>query len=337
MKNFTSKFIVVFLLMNLALTIQMAMAAPKPADVPSPAEFLQTVGKQTGLPDYVTPGTYSPGQHPDAIADVLSPGVGTISSPIYFALDMFRYVISTIAFVVIIIAAMKLVSYSSEEEAGKAKDTIVVGGIGLFIIQLADPIVKQMFFGEQGEAFEDLATNEIFAENTISHIRGIIGFVQILLASAAVLTIVIRGFYLVTSSGSEEEMGRAKSHIIYAIVGMAIVGLSEIIVRGVIFPEAGKVMPDINQGRLIIVKATNFIASFVGILAFAGLFYSGYRYVTAGGNEEETEKVKKGVLGAVLALLLALGAFAAVNTFVTFEEVVAPMTPPPAPQSEAQQ
>ncbi len=323
--------------MNLALTIQMALAAPpaaapQPGDVPSPLEFLNQVGKQTGLPDYVTPGANSPGQHPDAIADVLSPGVGTLSSPIYFAIDMFRYVVSTIAFIVIIIAAMKLVSFSSDEEAEKAKSTILIGIIGLFIIQLADPIVKQMFFGDQGEAFEDLATNEIFAENTVSQIRGIIGFTQVLLASIAVLTIVIRGFALVSTAGSEEELGRAKSHIIYGVVGLAVVGLSEIIVRGVIFPEAGKVMPDVGQGRLILVKTTNFLASVIAILAFAALFYAGYRYVTAGGNEEETEKVKKSLFGVVIALLLSIGSFALVNTFVTLEETTGPMAQPPAAQ-----
>lgn len=332
MKNFIKKFVVVFILMNLALTIQMAVAnagpttPPKPGAVLSPLQFLQKVGEATKLPSYVvgSPTGGASGQHPDAIPDALAPGGAIVVSPIYFAIDMFRYVTSTIAFIVVVIAAIKLVSYSSEEEATKAKNTLLLGLLGLIIIQLADPIVKKMFFGEQGEAFEDLATAEFFAEETVSQLRGIIGFIQYFLGAVAVLTIVIRGFALIAGGGDEEAMTRAKKHIFYGLAGLAIVGLSEIVVRGVIFPEAGKKLPDVPLGRLIIVKGTNFLASFISILAFAALFYAGYRYVTAGGNEEVTEKVKKTMLGAIVALGLALAAFAIVNTFVTLDQTVGP-------------
>lgn len=341
MKNFIKKFVIVFILMNLALTIQMAVAnadngavpAPKPGAILSPLEFLQKVGEATCLPSYVVGGSSTcgtSGQHPDAIPDALSPGGAIVISPIYFAIDMFRYVVSTIAFIVVIIAAIKLVSYSSEEEATKAKNTLLVGILGLIIIQLADPIVKKMFFGEQGEAFEDLATAQFFAEETVSQVRGIIGFIQYFLGAVAVLTIVIRGFALVAGGGDEEAMTRAKKHIMYGLAGLAIVGLSEIVVRGVIFPEAGAKLPDVATGRLIIVKVTNFLASFISILSFAALFYAGYRYVTAGGNEEVTEKVKKTMLGAVVALGLALAAFAIVNTFVTLDQTVGPASQPTA-------
>lgn len=337
MKNFIKKFVIVFILMNLALTIQMAVASadngtvppPKPGAVLTPLQLLQAVGEKTCLPSYIVGGssacgTSTSGQHPDAIPDVLAPGGAIVISPIYFAIDMFRYVVSTIAFIVVVIAAIKLVSYSSEEEATKAKNTLLVGILGLIIIQLADPIVKKMFFGEQGEAFEDLATAEFFAEETVSQVRGIIGFIQYFLGAVAVLTIVIRGFALISTGGDEEAMTRAKKHIMYGLAGLAIVGLSEIVVRGVIFPEAGAKLPDVATGRLIIVKVTNFLASFISILAFAALFYAGYRYVTAGGNEEVSEKVKKTMLGAVIALGLALAAFAIVNTFVTLDQTVGP-------------
>lgn len=293
---------IIFVLMTLGLTIYANFAIAQEAL--GPLKQLQSIGEGTG------PTT----THPDAPPDYAQPGVGTATSPIYFALDLFRYIVSGVALVIIIIQAIKLVSTANDEEAGKAKTTLIVGTIGLLVIQVADAAVKKMFFGEQGEAFEDVATTELYAGETVKYLRGIIGLVEIFVGAVAVLVIVIRGILVITSVGEEEAVTKAKKHIIYALVGIATVILSEVVVRGVVFPEAGKELPDVAAGRFILVNITNYLAGFVAILSFAGLFYGGYRYVTAAGDEEMNEKIKKLIMGAFIALILSLGAFALVNT-----------------------
>lgn len=323
-KKIAKKLVLAFLLLNLALTMQSAVVtASNPIN---PLDTLKEVGKDSGLPDFT-----SSGQHPDAPPDYLQKGVGTATSPILFAIDIFRYVVSAVAFIVVIIAAIKLMSADSEDEAGKTKDTLIYGVMGLITIQLATPVVKRMLFGEQGEAFQDLATSQIYAEETVRQIRGIIAFIQIFIGAVAVMALVIRGGVLITAAGEEEEMNKAKTHVLYAMAGLVAVALSEVVIRGIVFPEAGSTLPDVNKGRFIIVQLTNYLAGFVAILAFAGLFYGGYRYVVSGGDEEMTEKLKKIILGAVIALLIALGAFALVNTFIELE----PPTPTEANSSSS--
>lgn len=309
------------MLVNLGLTINMAVtnAADKPTPpiqdptITAPIDYLKTIGGQTKLPNYVDTGI-----HPDAAAET-KPGVATITSPIYYALDFFRYLISTIAFIYVIISAIKLTSTSNEEEATKVKNGLVFGIIGFVLIQLADVAVKKAFFGEQGEAFQDVATAKLYAAETTTQLRGIIGFFEIFLGSVAVLVLVIRGFMLITSAGNEEAMGKAKKHVIYALAGLVVVGLSEVVVRGFIFPANGTALPDVNQGKHLIVSITNFLVGFVAIGAFLMLFYGGYSYVVSGGNEETKEKVKKIIFGAVMALILSMAAFAAINTLVKFD------------------
>ena len=63
---------------------------------------------------------------------------------------------------------------------------------------------------------------------------------------------------------------------------------------------------------------TNFASAFVGITAFIAGIYGGYLYVTAVGNEDKTQKAKKVLTGAVIAIVLAVGAFALVNTLIQF-------------------
>ncbi|MFH1284126.1 MAG: pilin [Candidatus Peregrinibacteria bacterium] len=312
MKKLIKQIALLFFLVNLGLTIHLEIASAQDSTpYIGPLQEIQNIGEETGLPSFIESG-----QHPDAPPDYLQEGVGTATSPIFFALDFFRYVVSGIAILVIVIQAIKLISASSEEDAGKAKTALLMGVIGLIVIQLADVIVRKMFFGEQGEAFEDIATTQIYAEESVKQVRGIIGFVEVFVGAAAVLVIIIRGFTLVTSGGDEEAMTKAKNHLIYAVVGLAVVVLSEAVVRGVIFPEAGKELPDADKGRAVIIAITNYLAGFIAIIAFVGLFYGGYRFVVSGGEEESKEKIKKIILGSLIALILALGAFALVNTLL---------------------
>lgn len=303
---------------NLGLTLNMAVTsaltpAPAPSAIPSPLEYLKSIGKDTKLPNYVDTGI-----HPDAAAETKS-GVATVTSPIYFALDLFRYLISTIAFIYIIVNAIKLISTTSEEEAGKVKDGLIMAVLGFIIIQVADIAVKKAFFGEQGEAFQDVATTKLYAAETVNQIRGIIGFFEYFLGAAAVLVLVIRGFTLITSAGNEEEIGKARKQVLYAMAGLIAVGLSEVVVRGFIFPANGSQLPSTQMGMHIIVSVTNFLVGFIAIASFIMLFYGGYSYVVSGGNEEVKEKVKKIIFGAVMALILSMGAFAAVNTMIKFD------------------
>lgn len=334
MKNLIKKFVLVFIFMNLALSLNMAYAVhqggavhtppDKPSGVLAPLELIKKIGNEVKiLPGFTPSGTEeTSGTHPDTFNT--KTGIATAVSPILYAIDIFRYVISGIAFLVVIVAAIKLVSVSNEEEATKQKTAMLVGVVGLIIIQLADTIVKKMFFGEQGEAFEDLGTVQFFAEESVSQIRGVVGFVQMFVGAVAVFMIVTRGFTLIYDPGDEEAIGKAKTHITYGLVGIVVILLSEVIVRGFIFPEGGTKLPKLEVGKKIIISLTNYLSGFVALFAFLSLFFAGYRYVTSGGNEEVNETVKKTLLGAVIALVLALTAFALVHTFVTLDKTVLP-------------
>ncbi|MBD3331151.1 hypothetical protein GF354_06555 [Candidatus Peregrinibacteria bacterium] len=278
----------------------------------TPYEMLKSIGldEETGL------NQFEYGQHPDAPPDYAVPGVGTLTSPILFAIDLFRYVISSIALLVVIYSAIKLISSSQDEEWDKTKRMLIMGIIGFVVVQLANTAVKDVFFGEQGDAFEDIASAEIYGEEGTAVLRGIIGVIQVFLASIAVLVIVIRGFTVILSAGDEESITKAKNHILYAVVGLLVIGISELVIRTFIFPDRGESLPDIEAGRNIIVMITNFISGFIAIFAFVTLFYGGYKYVVSAGDDEATNLVKRILIAAVIALILAMGAFAAVNTFI---------------------
>lgn len=282
-----------------------------------PINDLQNIGESTGLPSFYFEG----GQHPEAPVDYEYSGVGTIGSTAYFLMDLFKYLMSGIAIIMIVVIAIKLITGGSNEEtATKSKKGLGVAIAGLVIIQLADILVKKVFFGEHGEVLEDKSSAELFAREGTEEIRGIVGFVQIALGAISVLVIIINGLRIMISGGEEEARKKGLKNIGFAAGGLVLVLMSELIVRGFILPEYGEKLPSIEVGKRIFAMATNFISGFVALIAFVMLIYAGYVYVAAGSNETEREKVKKLITGGVIGLILAMGAYAITNTLIKFEE-----------------
>lgn len=294
--------------MNFALTAYSA-------GILTPEERLSEIGGSGafGLP------SFNYGQHPDSPPDFEYEGAGTVSSPIYFTIDFIRYLASAIALIMIMYMAVKTITTAAEDDYNTAKTGLFMGIAGFFLIQIADVLVKKIFFGEYGEAFEDTTSAKEFATEGTATIRGIIGWLNLALGTIITFVMILKGFKLASSAGNDEEIGKTKNHIIYAAVGLILVGLSEIIIRGFVFPDAGTRLPDQEVGKEIIIMVTNFISGFVGFAAFIMLFYAGYMYVVQQGSDGAQGRIKNTVIASVIAILLSFAAFAAVNTFITFE------------------
>ena len=179
-------------------------------------------------------------------------------------------------------------------------------------------MVKQVFFGTQGEVFRTQADAQTAGQNATEQLRGLYGFLEIFAGAIAILMIVIAGFRMVTGGGNEETMTKSTKQIMWAIVGLVVIGLSELSVKNIIFPDQGSRVPDVGQARELIVNITNFISGFVATVAIGFYMYGGFLYVTAGSKEDNAATAKKVFLGATIGLLLALAAFAIINTLITF-------------------
>lgn len=65
-------------------------------------------------------------------------------------------------------------------------------------------------------------------------IANIVNLISVAVGAAAVIMIIIGGFRYVTSGGKEESVKGAKNTILYALVGLLVVALAQIIVRFVL-------------------------------------------------------------------------------------------------------
>ena len=251
-----------------------------------------------------------------------------LTSAIYYAIDYVKYAIGTLTVATIIITSIRLVTagQGAEEEAKKQKEHLRIAAIGLIVIMVAEPFVKQVFFGQQGEIYSSQSTLQEAATAGSKQIRGIYELIAYMSGAIAILMIVLAGFRYVTSGGNEDMMGKAKRQIGYAVVGLLLIGIAEFAVKDIIFPAQGAKVSDVEQFKKLVVNLTNFISGFLTTIAAIMYIYAGYIYVTAFGNEDATGKAKKVMVGATIGFFLAMAAFAIVNTTVKLENQIGPPT-----------
>ena len=325
-KNFLASFTLCITIITLTLMVVVpAHAAPdKPCD-PNPssaAEANRCVGNTAKLNSYENSG------HANAS---VQDGANTITSAIFYVIDFVKYVIGTLTVVMIIISGVRLVyaGKAAEEESKKQKEHLKFAIIGLMVIIIADQMVKTVFFGQQGEIFSSKSTLQEAAKAGSAQIRGIYEMIAFFSGALAILMIVVAGFRYVSSGGNEETMKKAKTQIVYAVIGLVLIGVAEFAIKDIIFPQEGSKLTDVGKAKQLIVSITNFVAGFISTIAAVMYMYGGYIYVTAFGNEEAAGKAKKVFIGATVGLLLASAAFAIVNTTVRLENQLGPSTGAP--------
>jgi hypothetical protein len=73
------------------------------------------------------------------------------------------------------------------------------------------------------------------AENNINNtIKNLINLLSVVVGIVAVIMIILAGFRYITSGGKQESVASAKNALLYAIIGLVIVALAQIIVRFVL-------------------------------------------------------------------------------------------------------
>lgn len=168
-----------------------------------------------------------------------------------------------------VIYAGYLYMFSSGESAKVAagKKTLVHAFIGLAIVLSANLIMNSIRFallGSSGKFNCDLGTGGDPSQCAQSYdvVLNVIGWVIGIAGIVAVIFVVYGGISYITSKGDPGKLQKAKDAILYALIGLAIVGLAEIITAFVSnmirsANETNKQSINITNQQLIISKETH--------------------------------------------------------------------------------
>lgn len=244
-------------------------------------------------------------------------GANIIVAAIQRFLDFFKLIVTPIAVLFIVIMGIRMVTAGkdNEEVLSQSKNFISYGIQGLIVIFMADSLID-VFFGAEGDVLRGGESGaEEFGRKSSTLFQGIYGLVQVVIGSIAVFMLVMAGMRYVAGSASDDQIAKAKKQITWALVGLFVVGISEFVVKEVLFQDQGAKL-GVDEAKQLFVQITNFIAGTIGTLSFAFLLYAGYLYTLGVQNEDNVAKAKKIIMGAFVGIILALAAFAIVNTVV---------------------
>jgi len=212
----------------------------------------------------------------------------------------------------------------SEDDIGKAKKALVYMIIGFALISMSQDIAK-IFDMSSGSILS--SPNEILKRVQLfdKSVEIIIVFIKYIIGAIATLMIVIQGFRMITKGSDDEATSSAKGKILYAVFGLIMLYLGDIIVNKV-FYNVNKEMysgmtgvrpyVDIKEGVAQIIGITNFAVNFLGTVSILILVISAVLYVTSIGNEERMNKAKRIMIATVASMLIIFGAFALISTIV---------------------
>jgi hypothetical protein len=305
MKNFLKQFIVFTALLTSMLFVFQVAGAQDFRDI------VEGIGDNTNLE------SYNENIHADAAGQG---GARNITSAIFFVIDFVKYTLGSIAVLMLILNAITMITAGkeNEEKVTQEKNFLKYALMGLVLVFVSEEAVKLAFFGEDGGALRSEESAAEFGAAGANLIEGIYTFAEVFMASIAVLMIVYSGLQILIGGGSEEAATAGKKRVFLAGIGLIIIGISELVVKDIIFVDQGSDI-DVEQGRSLVVDLTNFLSSAIGTIAVLAFVYAGFLYILNFGNEEMTAKAKKIMFGAVAGIVIAAAAFAIVSTVITAE------------------
>lgn len=143
--------------------------------------------------------------------------------------------------------------------------------------------------------------------------------VRYLIGAIAIVMIIISAIKLITAGGNEEVFTKQSTGLVFAIVGLFIVGLAGEIAT-ILDVGRGGFLKDpnvaIQKSRLFtrtVEIVITFIKYIIGSVAVVFIVRNGIRLVLLGGNEEEVTKDKKNIFYGLLGLVIILMANPIVN------------------------
>lgn len=234
---------------------------------------------------------------------------GTLRTYALTIINVFLGLVGVVALIFILIGGVRYISSRGDEgEAESAKKTILYAVIGILVVGIAAILVNFTLNAAGVGGALPGGSNLVGAALTIINIfLGLIGV-------TALVFVLIGGVRYITSQGDESSAEEAKKTILYAVIGIVVVGIAAVVVNfaaRAVGLSTG--LPGGNNLPGAILLVVNWFLALVGITALIFVLLGGVRYITSQGDESKAEEAKKTILYAVIGIVLVGSAAVLVN------------------------
>ncbi|MBT3865396.1 hypothetical protein HOE67_00145 [Candidatus Peregrinibacteria bacterium] len=137
-----------------------------------------------------------------------------------------KYLIGSLAVLMIVVNGVKLVVGGGEEEnTKKARNGVVYSLLGLVLLVFGSTLINDVFYKVDKNVYSGMesVTPTVDLARGVNEIVGITNFIVSYVGPVLLLLLLIGGVLYLTSGGEEENMNRAKRLIIAALIGVVVI------------------------------------------------------------------------------------------------------------------
>ena len=254
---------------------------------------------------------------------------------IYKLIKAIKYILGGVFMLFLGLYVINFISSGDKEEAStKFKDQMLWAFTGFVVLALAEPFSQAFMLLRGGQV--DLLTDPA----AVLRSAKIVGFtyrsaahlIQYILGGIALITMGVSAFRMVQAVGDEETVTSARKSIVWSAIALIIAGGSALFVDKIFAPDAaidivasGKdasiqfaeiLSSGKSQARILVLNYVKYFQTFVGAGAVLMLFLSGFKMVSAAGNEEIVTKQRKMITWVFMGLAIILIAEGFVSVFM---------------------
>jgi hypothetical protein len=246
-------------------------------------------------------------------------GVEQAGAAITLVKDLLMRFAAPIFILFLVIIGVRMVVAVDAEKAKGMRFRIATIIAATMAIGLAE-VMSKAFKGLTTNNAVPWAADSLVSKTIVEQIAGIFDFVIFLLALAAVVVVIFNAALLFIAEGNPDEFKTHTRAIVYACLGLVIIALTHPLTKavlgvglGVTAPSGPNLSADFWKEA---VGVTNFLLGFVGAAAMILAIWAGFRWMTAGDDEEAVASSRKILINALIGIAVVVSSYTIVNFLI---------------------
>lgn len=206
------------------------------------------------------------------------------------------------------------IGMGAEDQFTEQRKNFLFAVIGFTVIGLSAKVVELVNPVRSGNS------QVINIDQTESVVKTVITYLEMGLGTIAIVVIFYGALQMIISDGDEEKSSIGKNILKYGFIGLSAVMLAEVLVTKIFYTKTA-----IEGGGIGNQEATELIIQGIGILEFTlqflaiGVFLSflisGFLYLTAGADDDQSEKAKKTLIWTAVGTIVVVVSYGILTFF----------------------
>ncbi len=217
----------------------------------------------------------------------------------------YRPLLTAVGLLNIVIFGYRMIIGQEDEVITKARAMMSGTIAGLIMAYLIEPFIFA-FYGSAGEVPQGAMVQG--AALVSSEVNGVINWVLVIVASLAVLMLILSAIKAIGQGASDEGIGNMRKTIIGVVFGIILLVFRFVLSNGFVVSTG-------NNAPLLamLLRPVSYLLGFLGMISVIVVVYAGFMYVLSMGNEEQGTKAKGLLIRVALGALVILLSLALVN------------------------